>query len=280
MDVHHPSSSSSSSSSTKRKNILLISLNGALIAIGNIGGPLIMRLYFLHGGKMIWLSSWLETAGCPIMFLPLIISYSIHRRRIVTTGSRKRFFTIGPRESIAAAGIGILLGADDYFHAWGVAKLPVTTATLIFATQLGFTALFAFFMVNQKFTPFSINAVVLLMAGAGVLATNTKADLTSKGVNVVVPDKKDYVTGFVMSIATAALYGLILPLIEITYKNVKEQPVTYKLVMEIQLLICLFATGFCTVGGILNRDFQVTYTPCIFTQNFYFSVKYHEFKSH
>ncbi|KAK8717188.1 hypothetical protein V6N13_044465 [Hibiscus sabdariffa] len=36
---------------------------------GHCVGPLIMRLYFMHGGKRVWFSSWQETAGCPIAFL-------------------------------------------------------------------------------------------------------------------------------------------------------------------------------------------------------------------
>ncbi|KAI3913331.1 hypothetical protein MKW92_005625, partial [Papaver armeniacum] len=38
-----------------------------------IGGPLLLRVYFLHGGSRKWLSSALQTAGFPILLLPLTI---------------------------------------------------------------------------------------------------------------------------------------------------------------------------------------------------------------
>lgn len=83
---------------------------------------------------------------------------------------------------MAAAVIGILMDLDNYLHTGGIARLPVSTATLIFATQLAFTALFAFIRVNQTFTPYSINAIVLLMAGVGVLAMNSNND-RPKGIS-------------------------------------------------------------------------------------------------
>ncbi|KAL0415246.1 UNVERIFIED_CONTAM: Purine permease 3 [Sesamum latifolium] len=58
-----------------------------------------------------------------------------------------------------------------------------------------------------------------------------------------------------MTVAAAVLYGLILPVVEYTYKKAK-QPVTYTLVMEIQLVMCFFATVVCTGGMIINKDFQ------------------------
>ncbi|KAK6148857.1 hypothetical protein DH2020_016382 [Rehmannia glutinosa] len=66
---------------------------------------------------------------------------------------------------------------------------------------------------------------------------------------------RTYWFGFVMTVAAAALYGFVLPLVEVTYKNAK-QALTFTLVLEIQLVMCFFATAFCTVGMIFNHDFQ------------------------
>ena len=60
--------------SPSAKKALLI-LNCILLSVGNSGGPLIMRLYFLHGGKRVWLSAFLETAGWPLILIILIILY-------------------------------------------------------------------------------------------------------------------------------------------------------------------------------------------------------------
>ena len=134
-----------------------------------------------------------------------------------------------------------------------MARLPISTAALIIATQLAFTAGFAFLLVKQKFTSFSINAVVLLTVGAGVLALHTSSDRPAHESN------REYILGFLMTLAAAALYGFILPLVELTYKKSKQE-MSYTLVMEIQMIMCLFATVFCTVGMLVNNDFKVCFS--------------------
>ncbi|KAL2498079.1 Purine permease 3 [Abeliophyllum distichum] len=233
--------------STTMKKALL-GLNCLILAIGNCGAPLVMRLYFIRGGKRIWFSSWLQTAGWPIIFIPLIIAY-MHRRKTGGATTKTQFFFMKPRVFIASTAIGVLTGLDDYLTSYGVAKLPVSTSTLIIATQLAFTAGFAFLLVKQKFTGYSINAIVLLTVGAVVLGLHTSGDRPKGESN------KEYLLGFFLILAAAALYGFILPLVELMYLKAK-QAITYTLVLEIQMVMCFFATAFCTVGMLINNDFQ------------------------
>ncbi|CAI9116202.1 OLC1v1017292C1 [Oldenlandia corymbosa var. corymbosa] len=231
--------------SYKWKRAFLI-LNCFILAIGNCGGPLVMRLYFIKGGKRIWFSSWLETGGWPITFIPLFISY-FHRRR--KNGPTTNLIIMKYPVFVASAVIGLLTGLDDYLYAVGIARLPVSTATIVIASHLGFTALFAFLLVKQKFTAYSVNAIVLLSLSSGVLALHTSSD-RPEGEST-----KLYVLGFVMTLSAAALYGLVLPMVELMYMKAK-QAITYTLVLEIQLVMCFFATLFCTVGMLINHDFQ------------------------
>ncbi|KAI3736557.1 hypothetical protein L2E82_26411 [Cichorium intybus] len=232
------------------KKTLLI-LNCILLSIGNCGGPLIMRLYFIHGGNRVWLSSFLETAGWPFIVVVLIILYFQRRAAGKNENNKKTtFIYMRPRLFFAVAFVGVITGFDDYLYAYGVARLPVSTSALIIASQLAFTAFFAYYLVKQKFTAYSVNAVVLLTVGAGVLALHTSSDRPEGET------KKEYVMGFVLTVAAALLYGFILPLIELTYNKAK-QAITYTLVLEIQMVMCLFATIFCTVGMIVNNDFKV-----------------------
>ncbi|XP_057773032.1 purine permease 3-like [Salvia miltiorrhiza] len=231
-----------SSSAAAMKKVYLI-INCLILAVGNCGGPLIMRLYFVRGGKRIWFSSWLETGGWPVTLIPLLVAYT--RRR----GTDTRLFFMRPRVFAAAAVIGTMTGLDDYMFAYGVARLPVSTSSLLIATQLAFTAAFAFVLVRQRFTAYTVNSVVLLTLGAVVLGLHTSGDRPEGESN------REYLMGFFLTLLAAGLYGLILPLIELTYKRA-NQPLTYTLVMEIQLVMCFFATAFCTVGMIVNKDFQ------------------------
>lgn len=227
-------------------NMICLSLNCILLAIGICGGPLIMRLYFIRGGSRIWFSAWLETGGWPILLIPLLVSYV--RRRASTTEAKLHLIT--PRIFAGAAGIGVLTGLDNYMYAYGVAKLPVSTSSLLIASQLVFMAGFAYVLVGQKLTAYSLNAVVLLTVGAVILGLNTDSDRPKGESN------KMYWLGFILTMLAAVMYGLILPLVELVYQRAK-QAITYTLVMEFQTVMGFFATAFCTVGMIVNKDFQV-----------------------
>lgn len=241
----------------KMKNCLLI-INCIILAIGTCGGPLLTRLYYNNGGKRIWFMSFLSTAGFPIIFIPLFFSF-LHRRNrynrnetaaAAENAKKEGMFLMETPLFIASIVIGLLTGFDNYLYAYGLAYLPVSTSSLIIGTQLAFNALFAFFMVKQKFTPFSINAVVLLTVGTGILALHSDGDKPPHETH------KEYVVGFLMTVVAAVLYAFILPLVELTYKKARQE-ITYTLVLEIQMVMCIAATCFCLVGMIVDGDFKV-----------------------
>ncbi|OIT26389.1 PREDICTED: purine permease 3-like [Nicotiana attenuata] len=231
--------------STNMRRILLL-INCLILAVGICGGPLMMRLYYVEGGSRVWFSSWLQTAGWPLTLIPLAILY-FYRRKI--EGSNTKFYFITPRIFIASFVIGVVTGLDDFLYSWGGSKLPVSTSSLLLAAQLAFTGVGAFFIVKLKFTPYSINAVILLTVGAVLLGIRSNGD-RPEGVT-----SKAYILGFMMTLLAAALYGVILPCIELIYLKAK-QAITATLVLEIQMIMCLAATIFCTVGMIVNNDFQ------------------------
>ncbi|KAK8705530.1 hypothetical protein V6N13_049131 [Hibiscus sabdariffa] len=231
---------------TMRKALLIV--NCIILSIGNCGSPLMTRLYFIHGGQRVWFSSWLQTGAWPIILLPIASAY-FHRSRN-RPSSQNKLFLMKPPLFLAATVIGILTGFDNYLYVYGISRLPVSTSSLIIASQLAFTAGFAFVLVKQKFTSYSINAVFLLTIGAGVLAMHTSGDRPAN------ESDREYVLGFLMTLGAAALYGFILPLVELTYKKAKQE-ISYAIVMEIQMVMCLFATGVCTIGMLVNNDFKV-----------------------
>ncbi|XP_021864158.2 purine permease 3 [Spinacia oleracea] len=238
----------------KMKKYLLI-LNCVMLGIGISGGPLVMRLYYIHGGKSIWLSSWLETGGWPLMIIPLLVAYfrRLRRRRggADPTQAAKLIF-INTNTFFFAAIVGLVAGAADYCYAYGVKHIPVSTSSLILATQLAFTAVFAFILVNQKFTPYSINSIALLTFAAIILAVHSNSDKPAGESN------GQYYLGFFLTLASSALFALMLPMIELTYKRVKQSVVVinYSLVMEIQLVLSFSATVMCTVGMLASGDYK------------------------
>ncbi|XP_008806390.1 purine permease 3-like [Phoenix dactylifera] len=246
---HHPKGPQTS----KCLKRALVVLNCLLLSVGNTGGPLLSRVYFRHGGHRQWLSSWLETGGWPLILLPLSISYLYRRRRRLAPDNHHhptKLFFLTPRLFLACAVLGLLIGVDDFLYAYGLSFLPVSTSALLISSQLAFTASFAFLIVKQKFTPYSINSVALLTVGAVMLGLHTSSDRPD---NV---SEGQYLTGFFLTLGTAALYGLILPLVELTYRKAR-QVITYTLVMEMQLVMGFFATALCTIGMLVNKDFEV-----------------------
>nr|XP_017248395.1 PREDICTED: purine permease 3-like isoform X2 [Daucus carota subsp. sativus] len=230
---------------SKSMKRLLLVLNCVMLGVGNCGGPQVQRLYFVKGGKRVWLTSCLETAGWPFLFFPIIVSY-LYRRSQGVPGTR--LVSIRRALIVPCAIIGVLTGADDYMYSYGVARLPISTSALIIATQLAFTAAFAFLLVKQKFTSFTVNAVFLLCMGAVVLAFHTSSDRPAG------ESDKEYILGFVMTLGAAALYGFILPAIELMCKKAKQR-LNYSLVMEMQVVMSFFATVVCAIGMVVNHDF-------------------------
>ncbi|XP_076917797.1 purine permease 3-like [Bidens hawaiensis] len=227
------------------KKTLLV-LNCLMLGIGNCSGPLVQRLYFVKGGKRVWISSWLQTAGWPFLIIPLICSFLYKKRN---GNQETKLISLKPSVFFPCVILGFLTGLDDYLAAYGVSRLPVSTSALIIATQLAFTAGFAFLLVKQKFSAFTINAIFLLSIGVVVLALHSSTDRPDHESSV------KYYEGFFMMLGASALYGFILPSIELTFKKAK-QPITYSLVMEMQIVISFFATAFCTVGMLINHNFQ------------------------
>ncbi|EPS58881.1 hypothetical protein M569_15932 [Genlisea aurea] len=206
-----------------------------------------MRLYFAEGGGLVWFLTWLSSAGCPIILLPLAVNYVRRRSKSAADGIMPPFFIVKPKLLVCGAAIGIIAAADNYFYVYGMSKLPVSTFAIIGATQLAFTAGFAFLIVKQKFTPYSINAVVLLTAAAAVLS------LDAKNVRLSGEPSVDYWTGFCFTAGEAVLFGLIMSLVELSYSK-SQQPMTYGLVLEFQLAMCssacvCSAIGMAATGG-------------------------------
>lgn len=63
-----------------------------------------------------------------------------------------------------------------YVYSLGAQALPLSTSSLLMATQLSFNAGFAFLLAGLRFTPFSTNAVVLLTVGPAVLGVGPSSE--------------------------------------------------------------------------------------------------------
>ncbi|KAM0925127.1 hypothetical protein ACQ4PT_004409 [Festuca glaucescens] len=140
----------------------LVIFSAGLVLLG-AGGPLLLRVYFVHGGQRLWLSALLQISGWPLLLPPMCVSLFRGRRHGIAN------LLLPPRLVGAAAVLGAFYAISCYVYAMGSQALPLSTSSLLLATQLAFTAIFAFLFVGLRFTPFSANAVVLLTIGPAVL---------------------------------------------------------------------------------------------------------------
>ncbi|KAJ0975989.1 hypothetical protein J5N97_017954 [Dioscorea zingiberensis] len=220
------------------------------------GGPLLLRLYFLHGGKRLWLASFLQVSGWPLTLLPLLISY-LGRRRRRPCSSGDKLILLPPAALAACSLLGLLIGLDSYLYAIGSSYLPLSTSSLVSSSQLAFTAVFAAVIVRQRLTASAVNSVVLLTMGPVVLSLEGGGGERMEEEEEVKGTSGRYGEGLLMTVAAAALMGVLLPLMELIWLKVKkDQRVRYGLVMEMQLVMGLSASLFCLLGIILNQDFK------------------------
>ncbi|KAK9096120.1 hypothetical protein Sjap_021617 [Stephania japonica] len=229
----------------KSINWPLLILNLFFTVVGVIGAPLLSRLYYLHGGNRKWVSTLTQSAGFPFILIPLVFFYFCYRTK---PHSADQYFFMEPKLFVLSAIFGVLIGFDNFLYTLGLSYLPVSTSSLLYATQLAFIAVFARIIVKQKFTPYSINSVVLMTLGSIILGLRANGD-RPPGVS-----NKEYWIGFFLTVVSAALIGLIWPCIELCYTRARA--LNYIVVLQFQLNIALFATIFSLIGMAVNKDFQ------------------------
>ncbi|KAL5973718.1 hypothetical protein ACLOJK_030374 [Asimina triloba] len=240
------------------KKLTLFAVNCIILTIGNTGGPLLLRLYYIKGGSRKWLSSWLVTGGWPILLIPLFFKYCFHRRQPPKENdheesSSKQLTSMTRSLFVACLALGLLTGLVDYLYAFGAACLPISTFVLLVSSKLAFQAVFSLFIVKHGFTACSINAVVLLLIGSVALGVHANR---RDGGQESDQSGLQYLVGFMLTLASTAIYGAVLPLIELACVRAK-QVVSYSLVVEMQVVMGFFATAFCAVGMIVDNDFYV-----------------------
>ncbi|XP_062213564.1 purine permease 3-like [Phragmites australis] len=245
-----PTRATASSAPARYRPSPLVIFSACLVLLG-AGGPLLLRVYFVHGGKRLWLSAMLQLSGWPLLLPPIFVSLFRSRRHGVAN------LLLPPRLVSAAAVLGAFYAISCFVYALGSQALPLSTSSLLLATQLAFTAVFAFLFVGLRFTPFSANAVVLLTIGPAVLGVGPGSGKPAGEAS------KTYWTGFCEAIAAAALAGLVLPLVEVAIARYGRRtgpaarvPPPYATVMQMQAVMGAAGTMVCLLGMVIKSDFQ------------------------
>ncbi|XP_048594677.1 probable purine permease 8 [Brassica napus] len=203
------------------------------------------RLYFENGGKSTWMGTLVQLIGFPVLFLFRFLSKTkTPKSTDISLRKFPSFITLGSVYIVT----GLLVSANSYMSSVGLLYLPVSTFSLILASQLAFTAFFSYFLNSQKFTPFIVNSLFLLTISSALLVVNTDESQSTTNVS----SRVKYVIGIICTIGASAGIGLLLSLVQLILRKVLKNHtvstvmdlVAYQsLVASCVVLIGLFASG-------------------------------------
>lgn len=213
----------------------------AAMLIAFPASSILSRLYYQDGGQRRWLVAWTAVAGWPFIALALLPFY-LKKNTHPTRPTWGLLF--------AYAFIGLLSAADNLMYSWAFSYMPASTASLVSASTLTFTAIFAYFLVGKKLNAFTFNAVGVITAGAVILALDSSSD-RPEGVT-----KYQYAVGFILDVAASALHGLIFALSEMVFIKFLGRESTH-VILEQQTMVAFFGFAFTTIGVVVSGDFSV-----------------------
>lgn len=202
------------------------------LIVGQTSATLLGRYYYSQGGKSMWLSTFVQTAGFPILFFGLFFFPS---------KSSSGETPIGKIAMIYVA-LGLIMTGDDMMYSHGLMFLPVSTFSLICASQLAFNVIFSYVLNSQKLTGLILNSVVLLTLAALLLGVNHESHGPPIGVS-----RGKYLLGFLLTLGASGTYSLILSLMQLTFENVIKKQ-TFAAVLNMQIYTALVATFASLVG--------------------------------
>ncbi|CAL5055257.1 unnamed protein product [Urochloa decumbens] len=223
---------------------LMVILNIFFLIAGQTASTLLGRFYYNQGGNSKWMSTFVQTAGFPVLFIALYLFRS--KSTEATTASSETSLT---KMTLIYIVLGLIIAADDLMYSYGLLYLPVSTYSLICASQLAFNAVFSYFLNAQKFTALIFNSVILLTFSAALLGV----DEDSQGTNGLSHGK--YILGFVLTLGASATYSLILSLMQVTFEKVIKRE-TFSVVLNMQIYTALVATIASLIGLFASGEWK------------------------
>lgn len=239
-----------------------IGIYALFVISGQAAATLLGRQYYDKGGKSNWLATLVQLAGFPIL-LPYYCCINIYpsRRKNPNTESEivfvqlQRKIIIKPPNSFFTlasvyVGLGIIIAADCFLYSIGLRYLPVSTYSIICASQLAFNSFFSFFLNKQKFTPYIINSLVLLTISSTLLVFQNDSENTEG-----VLSKKKYAIGFICTVGAAAGYGFQLSLTQLAFSKVIKRE-TFKAVLDMIIYTAFVASCAILAGLFVSREWM------------------------
>jgi drug/metabolite transporter (DMT)-like permease len=212
-----------------------------MVLCGGTVGTLLGRLYYNSGGNSKWVATLMQSGGSPLLAIPLLLTPPPPAEEPQPAASKVAAVYVG---------IGVLLGFDNLMYAYALLYLPVSTFSLVAATQLAFNAITSRLINAQRFTALIANSVVVLTFAAALLGIGSSSDETSSDV-----PRGKYALGFVLTLAASASFAVILSLFEVAFEKVVRAR-TMRWVLKVQMFTNLVATAVGVVGLFASGEWR------------------------
>ncbi|GJN28204.1 hypothetical protein PR202_gb16301 [Eleusine coracana subsp. coracana] len=204
---------------------------------------LLSRLYYNSGGNSKWMTTLTFSGGAPLLAIPLLL---------MPQPSPESYRPAASKMVPIYAGLGVLIALNNLMYSYGLQYLPVSTFSLLAATQLAFNAVTSRFLNAQRFTPLIANSVVVLTFSAALLGVAGSSD-DSGGTAAGGHGK--YAAGFILTLAASATVALVLSLFELTFEKAIRSR-TLRWVLAMQLYTSIAASAVCVVGMFASGEWR------------------------
>ncbi|KAF5191939.1 Purine permease [Thalictrum thalictroides] len=219
---------------------ILVALNIIFLLVGQAVATLLGRFYYDEGGNSKWMATLVQTIAFPALYIPLFLFRSSSTKPLTNISTASTNQPSFAKLALIYVVLGLFIAGDNMMYSVGLLYLPVSTYSLLCATQLAFNAIFSFFINAQKFTALILNSVVILTFSAVLLAFSSESEPTKVS-------KGKYILGFVCTLGASALYSLILCLMQLSFQKFLKKE-TFSVVLNMQIYTALVATCACVVG--------------------------------
>uniref|UniRef100_A0ACD5XYX2 Uncharacterized protein n=1 Tax=Avena sativa TaxID=4498 RepID=A0ACD5XYX2_AVESA len=227
----------------------LLALSAGAMLTAFPASSLLSRVYYDGGGQSKWILSWSAVAGWPIPALLLPACY------LLLDGGASPTWPPPLTLCLWYALLGLLSAADNLMYAWAYAYLPASTASLVAASSLAFSAVFGRVIVrsNNGMGLATVNAIVVITAGVVIVALDSGSD-GYPGIT-----DAQYAIGFALDVLGSALHGLIFALSELAFAThlaaaagndgaASSSSRFFHVVLEQQAAVSLCAFAFTSAG--------------------------------
>nr|KJB45847.1 hypothetical protein B456_007G332500 [Gossypium raimondii] len=225
---------------------LLIALNILFLLAGQSAAVLLTKFYFNNGGKSKWMASLMQTAGFPLLYLPLLFFPSFNKQSPSSSNNITHY--------VVYFSLGCLLGIDNFMYTVGVKPLSISTYSLLCASQLVFNAIFSVVINCKKLGILTLNSIIFITVSASMVAIHPDSSETKRDEKNPVR-KNEHTIGFISTVGASAGYALLLSLTQFSFDKILKKD-TFSVVFEMQIYTSLVSSFVCLLGLFLSLEFM------------------------